>query len=418
MIKKSDKGNNIVIFDKHNYLSEAYRQLNLQHYIKLDTFDFKELRYGLNTYLRAMFNRGVLDEITFDYLMKSNQNKYGPGYMHILPKIHRLNQSDILKIEDNGFNIDKIIPPGRPIISQIGTVTECIGRYVDYFLVPIVQNQHTYIKDTADFIRKIENIKPPADCWLCSFDISQMFTNCPINELLSAVKIAYSDFDKANFKMKCPPTDDLIYLLKSVLENNIFEFNGELFQQIIGAAIGAIPSCEACDILMYQIMKEILSKFTGRKNIFFYGRYRDDGFMIYNGNVNDIHELFNMANNHHRFLKFTYEISQTAITFLDVNIYKGKRFFSNSILDVKTYFKPTNSFLYLHRSSCHNRHVFSALIKGEVIRYIRNTNNQDDLQHMLTQFKLNLIKRGYEENEVMHYINEALTKNRSISSYK
>ena len=78
---------------------------------------------------------------------------------------------------------------------------------------------------------------------------------------------------------------------------------------------------------------------------------------------------------------------------------------------MKTYLKPPNSFLYLHRNSCHNRHVFSAFIKGEVIRYIRNTNNQDNLQHMLTQFKLNLIKRGYKENEIMRCINEALTKN-------
>ena len=53
--------------------------------------------------------------------------------------------------------------------------TECIELYVDYFLVPTVQNQHIYIKHTADFIHKIENIKPLADCWLCSFDISQMF---------------------------------------------------------------------------------------------------------------------------------------------------------------------------------------------------------------------------------------------------
>ena len=72
-----------------------------------------------------------------------------------------------------------------------------------------------------------------------------MFTNCPINEILSAVRIAYDDFDKDNLKIKCPPTDDLIYLLKSVLENNIFEFNGQLFQQIIEAAIVAIPSCQA-----------------------------------------------------------------------------------------------------------------------------------------------------------------------------
>jgi hypothetical protein len=34
IIKTSDKGNNIVILDKHNYLSEAYRQLNSQHYVR------------------------------------------------------------------------------------------------------------------------------------------------------------------------------------------------------------------------------------------------------------------------------------------------------------------------------------------------------------------------------------------------
>jgi hypothetical protein len=42
------------------------------------------------------------------------------------------------------------------------------------------------------------------------------------------------------------------------MDHNIFEFNGQLLQQIIEATIGAIPSCEVCDILMYQIMKEIL----------------------------------------------------------------------------------------------------------------------------------------------------------------
>jgi hypothetical protein len=36
-----------------------------------------------------------------------------------------------------------------------------------------------------------------------------MFINCPINEILSAVRIGYDDCDKANFKIKCPPTDDL-----------------------------------------------------------------------------------------------------------------------------------------------------------------------------------------------------------------
>ena len=175
-----------------------------------------------------------------------------------------------------------------------------------------------------------QNWKYKATCWLLVMQLwhkPNVFANCPINEILSADRIAYHDFDKANFKIKCPPTEYLNYLLKSVLENNIFEFNGQLFQQIIGAAIGATPSCEACDIPMYQIIKEILSKFKGRKNI------------------------FSTADTEMTASWYTLEISMTslAIAFLDVNIYKGKRFFNDSILDMKTYSKPTNSFLYLFR---------------------------------------------------------------------
>lgn len=71
----------------------------------------------------------------------------------------------------------------------------------------------------------------------------------------------YDTFDKSDFKVKFPPTDDLIYLLRSVLENNVFEFDGKLFIQKIGVAIGAVQSSECCDILMFQIMKDIFSKF-------------------------------------------------------------------------------------------------------------------------------------------------------------
>ena len=264
------------------------------------------------------------------------------------------------------FNTPGVIFHGRPIISQIGTITEYISRYVDYFLVPIVQKQQTYIKDTSDFIHKLETIKPHVDCLLCSFDISQMFTNCPIDEILSAVRIAYDDFDKSQYKIKCPPTEDLLHLLRSVLVNNIFEFNGLLYQQCLGAAIGACCSPECCNILMYNIMKEILSKFRNRNNIFYYVRYMDDGFIIYNGNKQELIDFFELANSHHKFLKFTYDISNAETTFLDVHLFKGRRFLNENILDLKTHFKPTNTFLYLHRNSCHIKHVFSGFIKGEV----------------------------------------------------
>ena len=50
------------------------------------------------------------------------------------------------------------------------------------------------------------------------------------------------------------------------------------------------------------------------------------------------------ANKHHPTIKFMAEISETETTFLDTNIYKGKRFRNNSVLDVRTHFKPTETF--------------------------------------------------------------------------
>ena len=82
----------------------------------------------------------------------------------------------------------------------------------------------------------------------------------PINEILPAVRKAYDTFDQSDFKVKCPPTDDLIDLLRSVLENNVLEIDGKLFIQKRGVAIGVVPSPECCDILMFQIMKDIVFK--------------------------------------------------------------------------------------------------------------------------------------------------------------
>ena len=101
------------------------------------------------------------------------------------------------------------------------------------------------------------------------------------------------------------------------------------------------------------------------------------------------------------------------MNFLDVNVYEGKRFENNATLDLKTYFKPANSFMYLHRESCLCRHVFTGFIKGEAIRHIPNANDKNELQAILSSFKLNLMKRGYNELEIDDNINQALSNNKA-----
>ena len=59
------------------------------------------------------------------------------------------------------------------------------------------------------------------------------------------------------------------------------------------------------------------------------------------------HDLFiEQANTFHPTIKFTAEISEKEITFLDMVVYKSDIFLKEAILDVKTYYKPTETFQY------------------------------------------------------------------------
>lgn len=61
------------------------------------------------------------------------------------------------------------------------------------------------------------------------------------------------------------PIPDIGYvtkLLKILLENNEFEFNGNLYKQILGAIMGAVPSPEICDLRLFDILENIIKNIT------------------------------------------------------------------------------------------------------------------------------------------------------------
>ena len=129
-------------------------------------------------------------------------------------------------------------------------------------------------------------------------------------------------------------------------------------------------------------------KFPFQQNIVYHGRYRDDGFIIYQGEMDEIHQFFQIANSHHPLLKFTYEISDKEMNFLDITLFKGERFEREGILDVQTFIKPTNTFQYLERNSAHSPSVFKGIIKGEIIRHLRNTSDCNIFYNAVEKFKV------------------------------
>ena len=122
---------------------------------------------------------------------------------------------DILKnLANTASNDREINIPGRPIISQCNGPLENIGRFLDYFLLPIVKVQDTYLSDTGDFMRAIESIQIENKCLLVTYDISSLYTNLKFTEIIDSVKRALQAHSELGFKIKRPNTESLIEILK------------------------------------------------------------------------------------------------------------------------------------------------------------------------------------------------------------
>ena len=112
------------------------------------------------------------------------------------------------------------------------------------------------------------------------------------------------------------------------------------------------------------------------------------------------------ANRHHPTIKFTAEISDKEIIFLDTCVHKGDRFRETSILDVRTYYKPTETFQYTHFSSCHPPGVRKGFIKGEALRLLQTNSLNNSFEENIRAFRSRLHVRGYPDNLVNKVLSE------------
>ena len=185
-------------------------------------------------------------------------------------------------------------------------------------------------------------------------------------------------------------------MLRLILQGNSFQFNGKDFLQTHGTAIGTKTAVSSANIFMAKIETAINDQHSTRPLL--WKRYIDDVFSLWDTNREEINNFIEHANNYHPTIKFTADISDKEIIFLDTCIYKGARFEKESILDTRTHFKPTETFQYTHFKSCHppgvknrlrkrwrpnstithTKHYYSGLHK-QIKATIRHTNTYDQI---------------------------------------
>ena len=136
---------------------------------------------------------------------------------------------------------------------------------------------------------------------------------------------------------------------------------------------------------------------------------------MWNTSRDKIEEFLLKANSFHPTIKFTAEISETETIFLDTIVYKGNRFLKESILVVRTYFKPTETFQYTNFYSCHPPCVTKGFIKGGALRLLKTNSSQTTFEENIRNFAARLKDRGYPATTVEKHLSEVKFSQRETS---
>ncbi|XP_071161127.1 uncharacterized protein [Mytilus edulis] len=293
VIKPADKGSAVVVMDKSNYVQEAIRQLDDDRfYKKLNSDPTLQFSEEITECLKEMCDNNIIDIDTFKYLKPENSK---PGRFYLLPKIHKPGN------------------PGRPIVSANGHPTEKISEFVDYYLRPHVDNLPSFIKDSTDYLLKMQDLNPlPANTTLVTMDVTSLYTNIPHADGIEACREVWDSRSP-----KIPPTDCLVEMLTMVLKKNNFTFQGEHYLQTNGTAMGTKMAPSYANIFMGKFEKQLL-ECSIEKPLSWY-RFIDDVDMKWDKGDQKLQTFITNANNQHPTIKFTHETSNSTINFLDTS---------------------------------------------------------------------------------------------------
>ena len=145
--------------------------------------------------------------------------------------------------------------------------------------------------------------------------------------------------------------DEILYLLKIILEQNYFQHEDHFYKPNKGIAIGSPISGTLAEIYLQSFERIYLKHYLENKNIIYYKRYVDDLIIIYDHtkiNADTIHDITDSIDVHLEF-KLTKEGNHIA-NYLDLSIQRKHNEFQLNI-----YRKPTYVDITIHFMSNHPR---------------------------------------------------------------
>ena len=242
------------------------------------------------------------------------------GILYGLPKIH------------------KSIIPLRPILSSVNHYSYKLAKFFIPLLTPLTTSS-LIITDSFSFVQELLNSDiDSSNVVMASFDVTSLFTNIPVNETIDIICNSlfsncqfFNDLDRSEFQK----------LLSLSVMNCHFIFNGRLYQQVDGMAMGSPLGPLFANVFMSFHEQIWLQNCPSSFKPVLYRRYVDDCFLLFRS-LNHVPLFLKYLNQQHPNITFTSEVERDGkLPFLDIDISRSQGKFSTSV-----YRKPTFTGLF------------------------------------------------------------------------
>ena len=219
-IRPSDKGKRWVIMNHSDYRGECLRLLRSgSSYTPLTHSVSSPLSHLLDSCLNRLLTQNYINRREFRFL--SSPAAPRDRVFNILPKLHK------------PLWPSPEVPPGRPIVSDVGSESRSLATFIEFFLFPFVSRLDSFLLDSSHLLARLEPFTLLPGSLLCTLDVRSLYTQVPIDEGIRRVSRAFLRHPDSG-----RPDSEVLFVLEHCLRNNDFLFEDSWWLQTSGVAMG------------------------------------------------------------------------------------------------------------------------------------------------------------------------------------
>ena len=317
---------------------------------------------------------------------------------------------DSCKIGNNYINPKAHKPaqnyPSRMISTGCAAPTKAIAALTAVELSKV--KLQYIIEDLDHFLMKIKNVNEEGsllgqEIIHVSLDIVNMFPSISKSVGLEQCRNHLEKRENPLFSTEC-----IIEALDITLENNLTEFDGKVYRQCKGTAMGPKNACIYADVAMNYIDVLVNENGPGSCPIEFkpilWLRFRDDVYIPWVLGLERLKEFVEWLNTLIPGIKFTMKISSEGTAYLETFVYD-----INGHIHTKSYSKPCDDHTYLTPTSCHAAHSIRNIPYNIALRLYKISSEPAEYIKSKNEYTKYLLARGYSTeviSEAFHRVEQ------------